>query len=62
MSRRKRKPNVSAVINASLQIAAEQAEEFLRFLEHFDELDKLSKRKQRPNNASPAPAGVVVSK
>ena len=41
MSKKKRKPNVSAVINASLQIARDQAEEFLRTLERIDKLESL---------------------
>jgi len=39
MSKKKRKPNVKAVINASLEIAREHAAEVLRTLERIDKLE-----------------------
>jgi len=58
MSRKRRKPSASAVINASMAQASEQAEEFLRFLEYIEEQDELNKR----TCAAPSPAGAVVAK
>jgi hypothetical protein len=57
MSKKKRKPNVSAVINASLEIAREQAEESLRVLERIDKLKCRIANSPAPSSAVILPAG-----
>jgi len=59
LSRKNRRNSAAkATIEASLSVASEQAEEFLRFLEYIEEQDELNKR----TCAAPSPAGAVVAK
>ena len=55
--KRRRKPSASATINASLQMAAESAEEFLRLLDEIAEREQALK--QTCSASSPAPAAVT---